>query len=357
MQTTRTLVSAFVLALLLWIVARSAERALIAQRRDPVVDSIVDMALRTPTRLVARRQGSSLLLTWPRVRDATSFVVRLATETPIRIPGDTNSFTLYDSDPLREFRSLTDATIGPVPISVVALRGGDEISTFSVTIPCPAVAFIAARGSGQNLGLGGYSAGLGSRGAAVLKGLRQRLGLTRYELPAIAVDYPAAAITMGTTLGPGAFPGEYRWSLEEGVIHTRLAILRSIIACPDTRLVLFGYSQGAHVIGDAFSQLDTQKRNHIDRVILLADAAYRPDDDRVAYRPARLRGVGIKGARAPFPRGDAAIIESWCWDRDAVCQRPPAGSAFHGEIYAQYEANAAESAAQALARFVSRPPS
>lgn len=66
---------------------------------------------------------------------------------------------------------------------------------------------------------------------------------------------------------------------------------------------------------------------------------------------ADLDGVGIKGARDLFPTDDPAVVESWCWDQDAVCQRPPLGHAFHGNIYNDFEEQAAANAVAALKPF------
>jgi len=105
-------------------------------------------------------------------------------------------------------------------------------------------------------------------------------------------------------------------------------------------------------MGDVYTALSPLERAHVARVILFADAMFAPGDAHIHYLPAPLEGVGIKGARQAFPASPATVVESWCWDQDAVCQRPPHGHAFHGDIYDTYdtyEQLAATNAAHALA--------
>jgi hypothetical protein len=302
-----------------------------------------------PATMTVLSLPSGDLILWPRVPDAEEYVLKRTGSKPVRVAGTETTYTWAD-DLLADL-DLTRAAVRPVLFSVEAVRGDHVLHRFVRGRDCPELVFIAARGSGQNgTFTPKFGAGLGDRGERVLTKLREELELGKRDLPAIGVPYPAVAVALGPggSIEPGTFGSIYDKSVGLGVAATKFAIVSVLRACTKTRLVLFGYSQGAQVIGLAFGALDAVARNRVARVILFADAQYRPADPRVRYLPTAPSGVGIKGARGPFPRGDGAVIESWCWDQDAVCQRPPHGHAFHGPVYDGYETQAAHSAAQAL---------
>jgi hypothetical protein len=290
------------------------------------------------------------ILQLPNVPGATSFIVQEPDMGAVQLPATQKIYMFAIPDSFEQLFRNTKAVIAPEPVLVVALEGKRELARFSLNLPCPPVAFIAARGSGQNLLTETYKFGLGSRGSGVINELRRLLKAKSHTLPAIAVDYPAVAVGVGPgwQIEPGNIPGIYRSSVEIGVWAAESAIDRSIRACPKTRLILFGYSQGAQVMGDAFAELPEFERNHIARLILFADATYRPKDPRVSYKPKPLPEHGIKGTRAPFPSGDTAIIESWCFELDFVCQYGLKSRSLHGKVYDTYEVHAAEAMAGTL---------
>jgi hypothetical protein len=309
-----------------------------------------------PTIIPFKSTDSSigLMLKLPNVPGATSFIVHQSGIEPVQLPATQLIYVLTDELQaiLDGWKDKTKVVIEPQPVSVVALQGDRELARFTTYTPCPPVAFIAARGSGQEIGKVTYGLGLGSRGYQVMRGMQRLLAANPVTLPAIAVDYPAVDVEMNR----GTIPALYRESVAHGVSVAQVAILRSIEACPQTQLILFGYSQGAQVMGDAFAALSRSQRNHIKRVILFAEATYRPNDPRVRYKPKALPHHGIKGARAPFPTGETAVIESWCSGLDFVCQYNPSSRSFHGDIYNTYEVQAAEAAASALRPTMPRVP-
>jgi hypothetical protein len=167
----------------------------------------------------------------------------------------------------------------------------------------------------------------------------------------MAVDYPAVAVAFDPSGGiqPGSYPAIYDNSIHLGVERTQSLIKGTADVCPASHLILFGYSQGAQVIGNAFAGLEEKTRARVSRVILFADAAYSPSDSQVNYRPSATSGHGIKGKREAFPPSRQTIIESWCWDEDVVCQGLPRRQ-FHGDIYDNFEKDAIAAAVKDLGR-------
>ncbi|KAK4210571.1 carbohydrate esterase family 5 protein, partial [Rhypophila decipiens] len=134
----------------------------------------------------------------------------------------------------------------------------------------------------------------------------------------VAVDYPATL-------------KEYPESETAGVIEMRRLAVEYASACPGGRIVLMGYSQGAHVSADVvcgnseagFPQSDPLPANVADRIsaILLMG-----DPSHVASAPFN-RGTSIKDGM--FPRlnttaGCAAVQDkmvSYCDTGDVFCDR------------------------------------
>jgi hypothetical protein len=329
--------------------AEDLQRALdAATTSDPPV-----VATSAPvSRLEVVDLGSSYLALWTPVTGATGYqVARLGVPAQTVGPDDFSYSWVSPSanDPLAD---ATETTISAQFVFVHAMSGEQILRTFVGSVGCPDWAFVAARGSGQNLPVWStYAKALGARGNAVWELVKDRAGLDDEALPALAVDYPAVGVGFrGGALAPGTLGPLYRDSVEAGVTAANLAVYRTLTACPDTRLILFGYSQGAQVIGDAYAGLDPRARAHVAMVVLFADPLYTPGDYQVAYRPTPLAGSGIKGERSRFPLSTSTILQSWCAPRDAVCQRPPAGYEQHGPAYDAYESQVADEIVDLLDR-------
>ncbi|WP_375538169.1 MULTISPECIES: cutinase family protein [unclassified Mycolicibacterium] len=91
--------------------------------------------------------------------------------------------------------------------------------------PCPDAEVIFARGTME-------APGVGDTGAAFIDSLRANVGPKSVEV--YPVDYPA------TTDFPTAV---------QGIADARARIISTVANCPDTKMVLGGFSQGAAVIG------------------------------------------------------------------------------------------------------------
>ena len=287
--------------------------------------------------------GNSAMALWTPVTGATAYqVARVGVPTETVGPDSLSySWSANSKDPLAD---ATETTISAQFVLVHAVAGEQILRTFVGSVGCPKWAFIAARGSGQNRSRwSSYARALGSRGNAVWEFVKDRAGLDDVALPALAVDYPAVGVGFRRgTAEPGTPLPTYRESVEAGVTAANLAVYRTLTACPDTRLILFGYSQGAQVIGDTYAGLNSQARARVGMVVLFADPLYAPGDFSVAYRPSPLNSSGSKGERSPFPLSTSTVVQSWCAPQDDVCQRPPAGFELHGPTYDDYESQVAD---------------
>lgn len=119
-------------------------------------------------------------------------------------------------------RTLT-ATIGAVlGVGSLLLPLGEAPS--ATAQPCPDIEVVFARGTGE-------PAGIGEVGQSFVDSLRSQVG--GRSVAAYGVNYPANRIFIGAT---------------SGAKDVNARVGHMAVACPDTRMVLGGYSQGAAVI-------------------------------------------------------------------------------------------------------------
>ncbi|KAF9039102.1 cutinase [Panaeolus papilionaceus] len=93
--------------------------------------------------------------------------------------------------------------------------------------PCAAVHIIAGRGSNEAAGPGGVG--------ALVEAIRNQ---SKQTVSTSSVDYPATLTN-------------YNNSSAKGTAATKTLLTNQVNACPNQKIVMVGYSQGAHIIGDA----------------------------------------------------------------------------------------------------------
>ncbi|OMB96162.1 cutinase [Mycobacterium sp. NS-7484] len=106
--------------------------------------------------------------------------------------------------------------------------------------PCPDVEVVFARGTNE-------PPGLGSVGGPFVDDLRARVAPRTVD--AAAVDYPAT--------------NDFNVSTPAGTDAARSLIESVAASCPNTKLVLGGYSQGAAVIEKATNEASPQVADHV----------------------------------------------------------------------------------------------
>lgn len=120
--------------------------------------------------------------------------------------------------------------IGAVALSLSAVVGAPCAGASAA--PCPDVEVVFARGSAE-------PAGIGQVGGALVDALRARLPTK--SVAAFPVDYPAS--------NQFDDPGRLMQSVVDGVRDAAAHLQATAANCPDTRIVLGGFSQGAVVAG------------------------------------------------------------------------------------------------------------
>lgn len=201
---------------------------------------------------------------------------------------------------------------------------------------CPAVQLLGVAGSGET--------GLGPTVKAFSDALHTRVqARAASAAPPISLDYPAVSVTPDISKIFNDFPGQfdrartavqaflrdpngkYMRSVRSGVqgLVTRLGeeLRKRCVVKGTTKFVLAGYSQGAHVVGDALEKLSSSLRPRIAQVVLFADPRF-PGGQSIGGTQLRssflANQVGVLGARKP-PSSDYHSY-SFCRGRDAICQ-------------------------------------
>jgi hypothetical protein len=211
--------------------------------------------------------------------------------------------------------------------------------------PCPDVLFLGARGSGE-AGLAKES-NMGApvdQMASYIQGYVEALGETfeargiNYEAASVDLLKPsnpefAALQASNWTGGASAVAAVGLWiqrhlrpylaSIDEGIAATTSAVRRATDRCPETELVLAGYSQGAMAVHQAELRLDDESLAAIGGTLLLGDGDRVPGTDAklIGGAPRSGRGVRTYAHLLKHPQ-DVAEPETTveiCVTADIVC--------------------------------------
>lgn len=219
------------------------------------------------------------------------------------------------------------ALIAALVASVVLLTGDDEPPTAQAP-HCRDVEFIGAAGSGQREGSGDGEqfGGVGETVHDTYTNLAADLpGDTSVNLR--AVEYPALAVPFTTATTEWE---TYFGSVEDGATAAYDLITRTIGECPESQIVVAGYSQGAMAVRRALLELGPGE--NIVGGVLIGDGDKMPEDGVSTipdYGTDDFRGIarlateewGISsGASAePLPAEWEDRILSVCLGSDIVC--------------------------------------
>ncbi|HET8884134.1 MAG TPA: cutinase family protein [Candidatus Saccharimonadales bacterium] len=246
-------------------------------------------------------------------------------------------------------------SVGTLIILILSFVFVNKSEALAIDLQCTDIDIVFARGSGQKLQDG--------ENERLRQQLQNRIqaGVTMnyYELGTETYgDAKYGAITIGEWWKNGNVVGaslsaglanDYGDSVNSGITELKSYLKQRHTKCPDTRIVLGGYSQGAQVIGQSLSDLSTDIQSHVDFVALFGDPKlYLPEGEGVypeacygknlsAWRRAIANchvDNGSLGARKPFlPESMQGKTGLWCQAIDFVCgtSKLPYDTRGHGE--------------------------
>jgi uncharacterized membrane protein YgcG len=255
--------------------------------------------------------GSGDVTSWPYSRPKRSDREQLDGRPPCAAPGsDVRSPAVPPSRatprmmPVPRARRLFVAGIAAAAFASAATPA----TSTSHAASCPSMYFIGVRGSGEHSGYG-HTIG------AVLSYIKSKIAGVKDD----HIDYPAVAVGYG---GWNHYLGHYVNSVKAGDRTVASYVHRFVVGpCgQQTLLVLAGYSQGAHVVGDMYTLgLPAYERNRVAGVVLLGDPRFNGTQSAVDV------GDYDRTENGPFPpkRVIAAplitSVRSYCLQHDAVC--------------------------------------
>lgn len=224
-----------------------------------------------------------------------------------------------------------------VALSTVLLAIGS--TTHSQAVGCYDVQMVYARGSGQEIGEDEWSQ-LDSQiydrlAASSITYQSYELGsTTQYGYTYKAVSINPASTKLGAWASAGTsyiYGDSVRSGEDELVAH----LVNIVTACPSSKIILGGYSQGAHVMGNAIRAMPKQVQDSIAFVALFGDPKlHLPEGEGIAPPACDGRNFstwrrlvedcrtdnGVLGARKPYvPQTMEGKVGLWCLEDDFVC--------------------------------------
>lgn len=205
---------------------------------------------------------------------------------------------------------------------------------------CPTVLVIGSRGSGEHAGLGKPVGEFVTDLQADMNGATVASSANSY--PAVSVSFSQLAKEL--VREPLRLSTSYTKSVAAGRTALQAVIAKEIAACPTTKLVLAGYSQGAQVTGDVYTGIASASSQGatfaaIAAVVLFADPDYNHldrSDTVTSYQQTTQAGLKNDGilVHSPvtrpraFPSDTRGRVLSYCVPTDPVCQG--VGQLIHG---------------------------
>ena len=191
-------------------------------------------------------------------------------------------------------------------------------------LACSNVEFIGVRGSGESYS-GNY--GMGFEIAGLYERVRARMPSTQ-TLQSYGLEYPAVNVAewWKSIL---YFP-----SVWEGDEHLENRIKVDASSCSGMKILVAGFSQGAHVVGDTIENLankNDSSLSHVYGVALLGDPRFNPSDRATARGNYNPEHWGILTERGAYSSKINNRLGDWCRLKDAICQGFNAGSTEYHE--------------------------
>jgi cutinase len=179
--------------------------------------------------------------------------------------------------------------------------------------PCPDVEVVSARGTDE-------PPGPGSNGEAFVNALRPMVPGRAIEV--YAVNYPAT--------------DDLARSVAAGADDARARVESIVANCPDTRLVLAGYSQGAAVIDTITDQLPPEAADHVAAVAIFGNPRSK--------LASQMAGGPLAAISPPYRSKTIDL----CFPGDPICSEGQNWDAHHQYIDSGMTTQAATFVAQRL---------
>lgn len=198
------------------------------------------------------------------------------------------------------------ACAGPAPGSSEPSRAAGPL----VSTTCADLVVLGVRGSGQAADL---NQGVGKEVLRTVTDLARRVSTragTSVRLEAVLYDASGTATT-----------STFFEHVSAGARLAERQATDLVTQCPDSRLAVVGFSQGANVVHEFADDVAPALARRIDLVGMIADPRRNPSDTipQWSYAAAALPRPGLLGAGAPIDPDVSAAAISFCVKGDEVC--------------------------------------
>ncbi|MGY4708186.1 cutinase family protein [Mycolicibacterium sp. CBM1] len=227
-------------------------------------------------------------------------------------------------------KNMVTARIGAAVLSAAIAMAVMATGTATAASGCADYHWLGAAGSGQRDGAGlTANGGMGSVVYQSYQQLKSQLQADGLTIDAEAVQYPAAPVPLEGGLGGWL---SFLGSVGDGTDATAEQYKAFTERCPDTKVILAGYSQGAMVVHR--NLYDLADDPHLAAALLIADGDRLPVDTTIklgstAVTPSRGEGVAQDHSflastnTSPLPPTVGARTISVCDVGDPVCDYDP----------------------------------
>jgi uncharacterized protein YraI len=244
-------------------------------------------------------------------------------------------------------RTLAAALLAVLPLSLVRVPSvlADDAGN------CPAIWVYFSRGSDEPYGRDS----MGGPGRRLLQGLESLANARGFGKVTGYGNYYQATPWTRWVEKFGFGSASYKTSVAEGISFAVADLNARSLACPGSRFVIAGYSQGADLTGGLFEdpRLSGRARAQVAAVVLFGDPRFNP------WQPGTTRGThrtveGVLGPRL-WPEHIWPRLVSYCRAADLVCNRTLPGDVTLHAHKRYHEDDMAGEAAKEVERLLSPP--
>lgn len=225
------------------------------------------------------------------------------------------------------YKWITTAVFCSLVIALIILLPSSSSSNSN---DCDDLLFLYLRGSGQKApsdekdGVGRDL--LYQKEGTEYKNTLEKALPEEIQLRSESLNYPAFGKKLGLAWADfdlGLKNGSYWTSKDRGSDMLANRIRDERIHCPYQQVVLAGYSQGAHVVGDSLTDLSELEAERTTFTSLFGDPRFNPDSfaAKGTYQKKLFgRSGGVLEQRDEFPEIYKNRLESWCIHDDGFCE-------------------------------------
>jgi hypothetical protein len=221
----------------------------------------------------------------------------------------------------------------------------------SATIACDAPLVVGARGSGE-------APGLGDTVDDAVGGFQSTYGR---PTDVVALQYPATSISAAWLVKPWRL-GDFAASVSDGIDELSLVLQIRAVECPNQAIVIFGYSQGALVVNQTLQRFAGARPDIVARIAavgLLSDPARLGGSTvNTGNASPKLDGIAVSAhevRKQDLPSTVRPVVESVCFDGDAVCAYSNRALSTVATVHASYKDAVARAVGASAARRLPHP--